>query len=275
MKKTAKFWNILMFVIMMMLVLVSCGGSNDDSNSGSTPNVIDGPTIWSGKRISELKILETWTYLNGKPHPERPFNFKCEYDSKGRLSKIFGDVTVLEDKVVTKTEEITSIDYELQTVSIWDFNGHGTKMRTFGFSLNKDGYISQIGTCFLSYENGYLTGVDQSRKLSSLVYDENDVIKASISNLKNGNLSLLYMTYGNVNNQGDLYVRVRLTDDKLGRFLLNFRETGIVFIIYHAGLFGKVSKHFLHLQDKNAASGIFDLEGEDESEYLKFSFTCE
>ena len=275
MKKTAKFWNILMFVVMMMLVMVSCGGNNDDSNSGSTPNVVDGPTIWSGKRISELRIFDT--DQNGKPRSEHPSTFKCEYDSKGRLSKIISDAYVPAKGYTppTKSEITVSFDYGLQVVSILDSNVNRDKRYTYSFNLNKDGYFSQFDKCLLSYENGYLTEVEQSKMISSIVYEENEIIKASITNLMSENVSLFYVTYGNVDYQGDLYVRVRYTEGKTGRLLPDLNGAAMVFIAYQAGLFGKVSKHFIHLQDKNAESGIFDLESESETIFVKFSFTCE
>ena len=156
-----------------------------------------------------------------------------------------------------------------------DSDANRNRTYTFSFNLNKDGYFSQFDKCLLSYENGYLTEVEQSNKVSSIVYEENDIIKASISNLKNGNISLFYVTYGNVDYQGDLYVRVRNTEGKTERLLPKPHGAAMIFIAYQAGLFGKISKHFLHLQDKNAESGIFDLEGETETLFVKFSFTCE
>lgn len=269
MKKTAKFWNILMFVVMMMLVMVSCGGNNDDSNSGSTPNVVDGPTIWSGKRIVGLNFT-----VEESPYGTlQPIEIKCEYDSKGRLSKIFGDVTVLEDKFVTKTEEIASIDYDLQTVTILE-NSYNNERLTFGFSLNKNGYISQVGTCILKYEDNYLTGVEETKFLSTLSYDENSLIKATVSNMTKGNLTLYYLTYGNVDNQGDLVINAIRTDDK-GDFLTISPHSIVSFIAYQAGLFGKVSKHFLHFSDKSASSGVLNLERGKESYVVKMNFTCE
>ena len=264
MKKTAKFWNILMFVVMMMLVMVSCGGNNDDSNSGSTPNVVDGPTIWSGKRIVGLNFT-----VEESPYGTlQPTEIKCEYDSKGRLSKI-----LMKNSKQNPYDVIASVDYDLQTVTILE-NSYNNKKLTFGFSLNKNGYISQVGTCILKYEDNYLTGVEETKFLSTLSYDENSLIKATVSNMSKGNLTLYYLTYGNVDNQGDLVINAIRTDDK-GDFLTISPHSIVSFIAYQAGLFGKVSKHFLHFSDKSASSGVLNLERGKESYVVKMNFTCE
>lgn len=236
----------------------------------------DGVNVVVGKKLMELKVMDNSN--SGLAH------YKVEYDSKGRMSKIIGeyfktdyfefdwwspDYVVINDNIkyypTGEYTELATIDYDLRIVTLF----LSKSKIWYNFTLNNDGYISQIGTTVLNYDsNGYLTGVDEVKGISTLVYDSNDLIKASVSKIADGNLSLYYITYGNQDNEGDLYIKVKRSDDKKNYDNALWKiddKDAICLIAYQSGLFGKVSKSVLHLRNKNEAQALLGYEAENGS----------
>ena len=255
-----------MLVVMTMPVIVSCGG--DDEEDNGTGVIIDGVNVINGKKLVGLE------YYNDE-NSSLPLNFKIDYDSKGRMSKILSEQIIYnfitgETYLSGKFIELASIDYELRVVSLKTYG------KSYNFSLNKDGYISQIGTCALDYDqNGYLTEVHQTSGISTFAYEGNDLLRASVSQLSAGNISLYYVTYDNIDNEGNLFVHVKRTDDKKKYRSINEREV-ICFIAYQSGLFGKVCKSVVNVTNKSEASALFDYDTNNKNSVSgKIVFHCE
>ena len=110
---------------------------------------------------------------------------------------------------------------------------------------------------------GYLIGVEEPRGISSLAYDGNDLIKASVTTFRKGKIYLYYVTYGNDDNQGDLYVKIRYAEQDLSEILKYPNYVGL--IAYQAGLFGKVAKSFIQLKSKDKTNSVFEIINESNS----------
>lgn len=276
MMKQLKLWSILMLTVMTMPVMVSCGGDEEDDDNGSGVN-IDGVNVINGKKLVGLEIYD-------EEKSSLPMNFKIEYDSKGRMSKILVEQIAYDYENNTykpylsgKFMECASIDYDLRVIS-FRWNSYSRYQKSYNYSLNKDGYISQIGTCMLNYnQDGYLTEVNQTSGISTLAYEANDLLKASVSQMSMGNMSLYYVTYNNIENEGNLFVRVKRTDDK--RIYSRIDERSVYsFIAYQSGLFGKVCKSVVNVTNKNEAYALFDYDNNDKNDYSssgKIVFHCE
>lgn len=255
--------------------LISCSKDNDDSGQ-----IIEGVNVNTGKRLLELQLGYSY---NGGLHPA--CNFKVEYDSKGRMNKILFERSEYEYNKESgkynyyytgELSEVAFIDYDLRVLKIYsyDYSWGKKSSKTFSFVLNEDGYISQIGTCFMKYDpKGYLIGVEAPKGISTLVFDSNDLIKASVSSLNKGNIVLYYISYENVDNQGDLYVKIN-HDEKEYVKSLDINDI-VCLIAYQSGLFGKVAKSIIHLKSKQQASLFLDYKDRVYSYDCVMTFICE
>lgn len=262
--KRVLYFSIKMLLLMMLPLMVACG-SDDDNGSGKK---VDGVNVTSGKRIKEIYVGD----YNKTDNPA----FKVQYDTKGRITSILLKVSrYYYDKKedIEEYHEVATIDYDLHVLRVYDSNYAG-KSEVLGFALNESGFISQIGTCTLNYDSkGYLISVDEPRGISTLAYDANDIVKASITQLRKGKMYLYYVTYGNDDSQGDLYINIRYADHDLSEIIKIVDYVGL--IAYQAGLFGKVSKSFLNLKDKDESSSLFEIQNDRRSENIKLTFVYE
>ena len=271
--KRTRIWSVIFMTMMSLLMIVACGG--DDSENGSSKNV-EGVNVTTGKRLSEFR-------LEDENKNNLPLIYKAEYDSKGRISKIlFKKIESEYDKekkeyIPYYTGEfslIALIDYDLRVVNCYNpYESSFSKI--FGCVLNEDGYVSQIGTCTLNYDsNGYLVGVEQPKGIGALAYTNNDLVKASVSDLIKGNITMYYVSYGNLENQGDLFIKILRTDDK--KKATNLGITDMAYLIaYQAGLFGKVAKTFISLNSKSESISLLDYKDDKNSYNVKMIFVCE
>lgn len=279
MKKTFRLIGLVLMAV-MSFGMVACGSDDDgSSNSGS---VVDGVNVASGKKLVELK------YANINSNHNFEVSLKIKYDSKGRMTQILQEGLEWDNQSekyysTGKYNEVAKIDYDFRIISIpnpypdsYSYYRDGS----YSFSLNENGYVSQIGRCHLSYDsNGYLKEVSDPWNASNLVYEGNDLLKASVSPFSGGNVTLYYVTYGNTDKQGNLYINVKRTDSK---DKYTWSEMGpsqmLSLLAYQAGMLGKVTKSCLHLKDSKEASAIFDYENSAhsaDSENIKLTFKYE
>lgn len=284
--RSIRIWRVIFMTMMTLAMIVACGGDGDDNENGSNQNV-DGVNITTGKRLSELRLEYDESGII-------PLIYKVEYDSKGRINKIlFKKIEYnYDNETFYYTGDfslIASIDYDLRVVNCYDpYRPDFSKI--YGCVLNEDGYVSQIGTCTLNYDsNGYLVGVEQPKGIGTLTYTYNDLVKASVSNLVKGNITLFYVSYGNLEGQGDLFFNILRTDDKkredkgwgniINVILLRTTNLGITdiayLIAYQSGLFGKVAKTFISLKSKRESTSLLDYKDNKYSYRLKMTFVCE
>ncbi len=250
-----------MLAVLMFPITLSCG---DDDENGIT-QVVDGVNVNDGKKLVELSF--------GAENRAQPEVIKVNYDSKGRMSEfLYKDLVYNNDIKLDKNTDgfskIFEIDYDLRIVKyILNYN----YSRSYGFTMNKDGYICQLGKCSFNYDtNGYLQGIEDPHTFSSFAYNESDIIKASATKFKSGNINLYYVTYDKKENNGDLYVRI----EKDGKSDYGLSAYAIGFLIaYQSGLFGKVSKRILNLKSDREKNAFLDyLTGNTKSNIIKFHF---
>lgn len=241
-----KIWSILFLVAMTLQLMVACGGDdNGGSNGGGPSNIVD------GVHVNSRKLLSLDFYKND--NSKGKFHYAMSYDSKGRLSKI--DATYYyENNGETKSEDykFLTIDYDLNFIEYFDdkytYNSTtGKSERKDGrvfFSLNNKGFISTLGNCELSYDNnGYLVGASTVKDMWTFAYSDGDVIKYMVETLKNGNIGIYYTHYGE--KEGNMYFSVNYLDKfKNGDYYISYSDcrTACFLIMYHAGLFGNISK---------------------------------
>lgn len=258
--------SFLLYVLLALPLLVACGDSDDNGKT----KIIDGTNVSQGKKLVEL-------YLN----PDSIYSFidhyKVEYDTKGRLSKLLkenyyrkGDFFSWEYYTKGEYSVILQMDYDFRVITT---NPESSYRRQYGFALNKDGYISLIGKATINYdENGYLTGIDDLKESSLYAYnDDNEFIKAAVSPISSGNMRLFFVTYGNQQNNGDIYVRVSRTYES-GKSVYISDHAVMYFVAYQAGLFGKVTNTVINLKSKNEAKALFDYDNEKKKTSGKIKF---
>ena len=242
-----------LFVVMALSLLMACG---DSEENGNTKNV-DGVNVTKGKKIVELSFIER---EYGRIVPN---HIKVDYDSNGRLSRIMTEQFnyIISDNgnetynFTSEYSEVLSIDYDSRLIKI----PVRKRIETIGFVLNEDGYVSLLGKTIFNYdENGYLTGADEPKSFTSLLYNKNDIIRAETSLISSGDIKYFFVTYSNNSNNGDIYVRVSRSSNEKYRSL-NLNSRAVLFLIaYQAGLFGKVSNTVINLKNKSEADALFD-----------------
>ena len=159
--------------------------------------------------------------------------------------------------------EVMKIDYDLRLVI-----SNGLK---YMFSFNDKGYISQIGNCSCTYDSyGYLTGVENTLEIWTLAYNEGELIKSLISNIKNGNMQLYYMFYSENSDSGELMFY--MNSEKYEDYIRDPIRAVMSFIAYQSGLFGKITKHCSYLSRSNETSAV--LEKNNEQDSRKFIVHC-
>ena len=243
--------SIFSLFALLCLGLSSCGNDDDENNNQGESTIVDGVNVTKGKKIKELTTYEGNVVRN---------RYSIEYDAKGRLS-------IIKEGGV----DLALINYDSRLISIYIKEYDHKRLFRFSFSLNTDGYMSTIGTSSLIYDsNGYLVRVDEvsCNKLSTLDYNNNDLIKASISKLASGKLELYYITYDG-KNEGDLHVHVNgpnIQSYAVSPYYPMYWQDGknvVSLIALQSGLFGKVPQSVLHFKDKKEATAFIEYEADD------------
>ena len=242
--------------LVSLLGFTSCGDDGDGNSS-----VVDGVNVNNGKKLTRLEILPQ----TSNSTIEYNYKLRVLYDSKGRISSvIWTNGKKYENGKNTDAEvEVMKIDYDLRVV-----NSNGLK---YMFSFNDKGYISQIGNCSCTYDSyGYLTGVESMSEIWTLAYNEGELIKSLISNIKNGNMQLYYMFYSENSDSGELMFY--MNSEKYEDYVRDPIRAVMSFIAYQSGLFGKITKHCSYLSRSNETSAV--LERNNEQDSRKFIVHC-
>jgi len=256
-----------MLIFAFISVLVAC--SSDEGNE--LYKLVDGVNVTTGKKIVQLTI-------NHKvPIYDRDtiitYNVKINYDSKGRLSRIIwinGHKYENNKYLVNIDFEVIKIDYDFKMISFnWgkEFNLKDPIKKDYFFKLNKEGYISQIGDCSLTYDDyGYLIGVENTNYAWTLAYDKGEFIKSLVRILIDNKASFYYMFYGSDTNKGDLYFT--LNTNSTNKFPSVSSVKGVMcFIAYQAGLFGKITTHCQYLSNSNETTATLQRHSKDDKVY--------
>ena len=253
---------MMVFAFLLLPMMFGCGNDDDEngkSNKGES-TIVDGVNVLNGKKLVELNVGSC--------------QFKVQYDSKGRIIKVqrnrsWEDHDIEEDFVV-----VLEIDYDLRVFTLydWDYSYKNRRYEyhpySFGFALNNDGYISLLSNIALKYDlNGYLSSVDSPEGLATLSLANDDYLKASLSGLISGEIQLFYVTFGDIDDKGELYVRfssnpqrdyVELIGSAYG---FGFNKV-LCLIMYQSGLFGKVTKSILHFKVQQEATAFFEYDSQ-------------
>lgn len=228
----------LMLCFTMLQLIVACG--DDDNNEANSK--VEGVNVPKGKRLAEVEVYTK--YL--------PDVYKIKYDSEGRLSKILYmekvRVNYYDYQYSGVLSELASIDYEMREITALIDN----KQITFNYTLNQEGYFSQIGPWTMNYdENGYLIGVDSKERTSRLTYVDGDVLKLKEDIFLTGMVKYFYVNYGD-KSRGNLFIEVRRSYDDENYACRDIYITpgkAVGFIAHQAGLFGKVVKTYLRVRE--------------------------
>lgn len=261
MKKVFYYLLTISLVSSVGFGLTSCGGDDDGSSS-----VIDGVNVNNGKKLTRLEILPQ---TSSSTTTDYNYKLRVVYDSQGRISSVIwaNGQKYESGKYVESEVELMRIDYDLRLVNIYN----GSSSLKYLFSLNDKGYISQIGNCSCTYDSyGYLTGVENITEIWSLVYNEGELIKSLVSKLKNGNMLLYYMFYGENSSTGELMFY--MNGEKHKTYGSNVIQAVMSFIAYQSGLFGKITNHCRYLSKSNETSAVLERNNEQNSN--KFVVRC-
>lgn len=264
--KKLKILSMMMLLVMMLPFMVACGG--DDDSKGS--RIVDGVNVNNEKKLTRLEI-QPQTSSNTTDYS---YILRVLYDSKGRLSNVVwtNGQKYENGKYIEAEINIMNIDYDLRVVNF--YNGYSSLK--YMFSLNDKGYISQIGNCSCTYDSyGYLTGVENITEIWTLAYNEGELTKSLVSNLRNGNMSIYYMFYGENSDSGELMFYMNSEKDEgYGR---NTIQAVMCFIAYQSGLFGKITNHCRYLSKSNENSATLERINEQNSKksVVRCKFSCE
>jgi hypothetical protein len=261
-------FSLLPLVVMVMLTisLFSCGGDDDNSpNGGGSYGLVD------GVHVNPQKLLALDVYKGENANSK--IHFDMSYDAKGRLTDVIASVyrTYYNGKTQTENLKMLSIDYDLRFIEYYhkdDYIYNSTTKeydltpvyeRAF-FNLNSKGYIATLDNCELSYNNeGYLVGTKYTKTMWTFAYGENDVIKCMVEKLKTGNIDIYYTHYGAKN--GDMYFSInhpeKFTELDAYPSTSDYR-TASVLILYHAGLFGRISQQCVNLAGSSNKNAIIE-----------------
>ena len=246
MRKVFNFMMVLTTIITSFL-FVSCGDSEDDNGQIDMNNFI----IQNGKRLSELSYIDTDSnilsvitdgdsvyYISDK----HDYNYKIQYDSKGRMNKIY---SIGKDSLYLSCE----IDYEQRCIK--------RLSKQFIYSLNEDGYISQIDNGYFFYnEKGYLINFDNANFHSIFDYDHYNIKQASLEEFKTGIIHAYFISIDN-SDKRELYIRFKTTNGYKTK--LNSNDV-IGIIAFFSGLFGKIPSNFLVLKSEDEVNALFGID---------------
>ena len=271
--RKSSIWSIFAIALISLPLIVACS-SDDDSNGGGKK--VDGVNVTTGRKLLELEIScdnRYYSFYSGK--------YKIEYDPNGRLNRVlytnynykYDDNGEIQFLASGEYSEVAIFDYDLKSVTI-KYPSERFNYIT-NFKKKKKGYINQISNYTLKYNtNGYLTDIDGAEGFSSLTYENNDIIKAAISPLAAGNMTLIYVNYDK-EKEGDLYFKIKRIDNGKYAGQLNLKYM-IAIIAYQSGLFGKVMNTVLNLKDETETSALFEYETERYSPLIgKVKFVCQ
>lgn len=262
--KKIKFWSIVLAMAVSLPLLNACGGDDDGSHGdGNSSGLVD------GVHVNSRKLLSLDVYKGENSSYKRTFTMT--YDSKGKLSQIKSHASNIDDYYYADNDiTLLSIDYDLKFMEFFDDIGYkieeGMKLKRYYsydrcfFTLNDKGYISRLGDCELTYNNdGYLVGANTVKDMWTFAYSEGDIIKYMMETLKSGNIDLYYANYGE--KQGELYfsvnVQKKFSDTDWKWHYSDYYATSLL-ILYHAGLFGNISKHCSTLPKNGIVEQISD-----------------
>lgn len=264
MKKNFELFMTMSLVIMLSVCFSSCG-----SDDGGT-SIVEGVNVKNGRKLVKLDIQTESTKMGV---PQETAKLKIAYDAKNRLSKVtltngryYNNGNYVDGEI-----DVMKIDYDFKMVTI----SNGRSSTNYLFALNDKGYISQISNCSCNYDSyGYLTGVENSSEIWTLAYNEGELIKSLVNNLRKNNIEIYYMFYGEDQRTGDLLFYMNSEKDhSYGR---NSTLATMCFIAYQAGLFGKITNHCTYLTKSNETSAILERKNEKNSNifraYCSFTF---
>lgn len=269
--KKLKFWGLIL-VSIMCAGLSSCGG---DDEGGGAPSIVDGINVNNGKKLVGLDVQEQIYDINNRSNL---YKLRASYDSKGRLSKIvwINGQKYENGKYIYGEVELVNIDYDLRLIN---FNSSYYN-RKFMFSVNNQGYFSQIGDCSLNYDSfGYLVGTENHAEKWSLSYNEGEFIKSMVNVFDRGRIHIYYMFYGEDRDKGELLFT--LNSEKYQYAYYGSKSSisiqkAACFFAYHAGLFGKVTNRCTQLSKSNMTNAILERSGNNIYKMItRCSFTFE
>ena len=257
--KKMKFWTMMLLVALFTSQIMACGDDSSD-NDREQANLVDGVHV-NKRRLHSVKIRDS----------KETKDFRVTYDIKGKLTKIEwqnqGNATCL---IIDYDKHLIEYLDRLET-KVTGYDNNTRYVRTYvpksmmycGFTLNERGFISQIGDYKCSYDNnGYLVGVNSTKDIWSLLYNDGDIIRSTIETLKTGNTDIYYIAYKEEPNSGLIYFSSKEfthkgdhkeSQEKLIRAV-------ITLIAYHSGLFGNISKHCTLLPSSSDLSAYIDIE---------------
>lgn len=264
--KTTKILIIIPLVIMALSLLNGCGGG-DEASPSNTTGIVDGVHVNARK----LKSLNVGGFI-----------FNMSYDTQGRLTSI---VWTNFDNSNSLTN--CTIDYDLRVVEYISglsmYSGMTVseafkyKKSRVIFTLNDQGYISQIGNCSLTYNsNGYLVGVNTKDEVFSYAYNNGDMVKSMVESLRYGDIKIYYIEYEDKPGSGEIIFYIK-GDQYLSDLFLyssNYQRGIAILAAYQAGLFGKTSHHFTELPNNTNKNYIIDILNRQQTEHIKITCTC-
>lgn len=231
--KTMKIWSIQLLTVILLPLIVSCGG---DSNSDSEPDpdpLVNKPTLQDQKRI--VKITEE----EGSTIYETVFS----YDSQGRVVK-----AVETESSATSTNSYSERTYQYGELTIISkevvegsySNGQTFKRsKTHSYSLENGIIVKDVEIYNYSYSYNGITGGNNSTTTSFYSYDSNGYL-VSIS--ESGETIPIVWTDGNLTSlEGREFTYTDIPWNK-GMFFY-FKGTNMDSCLWPSGYWGNTPKY--------------------------------
>lgn len=226
--------SIYAALLVALCFIFSCSSSDDSQSSNS------GHDYNGGRKVSKVQLLYDYDYVGKIEQREREALLK--YDNQGRLTTIaIQGIKDMGDRKVAipydeKAIDVT-IDYDFCMIV-------ATGEPSIMFKLNERGYISQLEDCKIEYDKeGYLISAERYNGIWKFAYQNDDLIKF-LSTLSDKGSEIFFVDYDDETHKENVFLSANFKNYFLHPSAFDYYFT--VFIAYQAGLFGKVTKHFLN-----------------------------
>jgi len=242
--------NIL--IVLCLCTFCSCG---DDSDGGEAQGAKGG----KGRKIVRMAVTE----IGEKGWPKEAYQsitvYTIKYDGDGRLIEIYRNDNETNQKVF-------EIDYDLMLIK--------TKKIYVPFMTNKDGYVSQFSNYQFTYdEGGYLKNITKPNYTWSFAYDNNYLtsfleVFFYYSGLCKEYPHYCYYEDDNETGETLLYLEGPLYwKNNYGvSYYPDYQD--ICIILYQAGFFGHITKHFKNSTNTKAYNTSFEFKNDESDHYF-------
>jgi len=241
------FFEKSILIVLCLCTFCSCG---DDSDGGEAQGAKGG----NGRKIVKMAV----TVIREKGWPKEAYQsiivYTIKYDGDGRLIEIYRN-----DNETSKN--VIEIDYNLMLIKAYGIY--------IPFSTNQDGFVTQFPNYQFTYnEGGYLKNIAKPNNIWSFAY-ENNYLTSFHDVFFNGSRTdkfLYNCYYENDNNTEETHFYINLPFN----YYSDYQD--ICIILYQAGFFGRITRHFKNNTNSKTYNASLELNDNDKERLLDYHY---